>query len=199
MISVPRLYASQCPKSINHEPTPRGIQGLSLEEKLNILGQVQGAHTVGDAVLNARWADSKAHKRQLINSMTQRMIQIDNIPEYIAPVLSMMVIDEIAGTNRCKRCNGTGEVFSRKQNKYNPCKACHGAGQIAPTHDTLLKHLNNGLRINRCDITVSATEWSRKYYDSYMDYVDELHKSASDAMQFARELLRRTQSLDNIT
>lgn len=148
---------------------------------------------VGDAVLNARWAGSESHKRKLISAITQMMVELDKFPEQVAVNLASMAVEEVAGTSRCERCKGTGELFSRKQNKYNPCKACHGVGQISPTHDALLKNLNKGIRAIGSDLKISEQDWSSKYYDKFMDYVDELHKSAGDAMRFANNLLKALQ------
>lgn len=194
MISVPRLYASQCAKSINCEPLAKGINALEADEKLNILGQVQGAFMIGDAVLNIRWAASEAHKRKIISAITCRMVAVNKFPHDLSMALAEMVIEEVAGTKRCKKCNGTGEVFSKKQSKYNQCGLCKGAGQVTITHEKVLSQINNHLRNNGSGLIVSKEDWSKKYYDFWMEYVDELHKAESDAMRFASSLLRAVES-----
>lgn len=188
MISIERLYSRQCPKSLNAEPTIKGAKPMTLDEILNILGQVQHKYPVGDLVLNAQIAlDLKARKR-LVDAMEQVMLQHDTVSDMMALAIAEAAVSEVTDTNRCPKCKGTGTSYSKRYNRLSECKRCSGTGKILKTHDQLYRSVM--LMLPKYE-RMTQKEWQKAYYDFYMSAVDELHQAAGDAAGYAKYLLRK--------
>lgn len=194
MISLERLYSRQCPKSINAEQTPRGAKPLTLDDILNIIGRVQHKHMVGSFVLEVRIALDMSIRKRLVAAVTEGFKQHDHISDGMAAAMAEIAIQETCDTSLCKKCNGTGVSFSRKQAKVNNCKSCEGTGQRRRTKCHLHKNIMDLLEpYDR----MSKTDWYAHYYKIYLDATNELNYAASDAAGYAKKLLRQLEETWN--
>ncbi|WNO60429.1 hypothetical protein [Rheinheimera sp. MMS21-TC3] len=190
MISIERLYSRQVPKSLNAEPTPRGLVALTLEDILNIIGRVQSKHMIGSFILDARIAlDKKAQNRVVLALQSQ--LQHGGMNEHLALGLATTSVAEVCDTNICPKCKGTTKAYSKRYDKLFECSRCNGVGRIILTHDQLYKAIN---RFMPADQKLTQVEFQRKHYDNYMDCVNELHIEAGNASKWAKELLRRIET-----
>lgn len=186
MISIERLYSRQCPKSLNAEQTPKGAKPLTLDDILNIIGQVQHHHMIGSFVLDAKIALDTSARNKLVGALHCQLIST-GLNDALAFAMAETAVHEVVDTCRCDKCNGTGQSYSRKYNKFYECKRCNGTGRNIPTHDSLAAIINSMLPT---DLRMSQRDFQKRYYDHYMDAVNALHSSAGDASRFAKELLR---------
>ncbi|MBV2128177.1 hypothetical protein [Arsukibacterium indicum] len=188
MISIERLYSRQCPKSLNAEQTPKGAKPLTLDDILNIIGQVQHKHMIGSFVLEVRIALDMAIRKKLVRALTTGFMQYDGVSDGLAASMAEQAVSEACDTNICKKCKGNGHLFSKLQSRYNECKPCDGIGRIVRTsanlHKTIMKPLESYDRMKQVD-------WFKAYYLIYRDAVNELNYAAGDASRYAKELLRR--------
>uniref|UniRef100_UPI004047CAD9 hypothetical protein n=1 Tax=Rheinheimera sp. TaxID=1869214 RepID=UPI004047CAD9 len=197
MISIERLYSRQCPKSLNAEQTPKGAKPLTLDDILNIIGQVQHHHMIGSFVLDAKIALDTVARYRLVGALHCQLIST-GIVDALAFAMAETAVHEVVDTCRCDKCNGTGQSYSRKYNKFYECKRCNGTGRNIPTHDSLAAIINSMLPT---DLRMTQRDFQKRYYDTYMDCVNALHSAAGDASRYAKELLRRIEGdwagLDN--
>lgn len=188
MISIERLYSRQCPKSLNAEQTLNGARPLTLDDILNIIGQVQHHHMIGSFVLEVRIALDMPIRARLARALTSGFRQYDGISDGLAASMAEQAVSEACDTNICKKCKGNGHLFSKKQNKFNDCKPCDGIGRIIKTSDNLHKSIMRTLEPHD---KMTRVDWFKAYYLIYRDAVNELNYAAGDASRYAKELLRR--------
>jgi hypothetical protein len=186
MISIERLYSRQCPKSLNAEQTPKGAKPLTLDDILNIIGQVQHHHMIGSFVLDAKIALDQVARARLVGALHCQLIST-GIVDALAFAMAETAVHEVVDTCRCDRCNGTGQSYSRKFNKFYECKRCNGTGRNIPTHDSLAAIINSLMPDGE---HIAQRDFQKRYYDAYMDCVNALHSAAGDASRYAKELLR---------
>ena len=187
MISLERLYSRQCPKSLNAEPSPRGFKSLQLDEILNIIGQVQHKHLTGSLVLDAQIALDKTARAKLVGAIHANLVY-DGLNDTLAFAMAEAAVHEVCDTCICPKCEGTGQAFSKRYNKFFECKRCAGVGRIIPNIDALYRSINSMLP---AELKLTQQEFTKRHYDQYMDVTDSLHVAASEAARYAKELLRR--------
>lgn len=187
MISLERLYSRQCPKSLNAEPSPRGFKSLQLDEILNIIGQVQQKHLTGSLVLDAQIAQDKTARARLVGAINANLVY-DGLNESLAFAMAEAAVHEVCDTCICPKCEGTGQSFSKRYNKFSECKRCAGVGRIIPGRDALYRSINSMLP---AELKLTQAEFEKRHYDQYMDATDSLHVAASEAAHYAKQLLRR--------
>ena len=187
VMSIERLYSRQVPKSITGDPSmfKRGMNSLTLDEVLNILGQIQHKHPVGALILDAQIAMCKEARKTIARTM-QGYFRSQGYSEPMAKGLAEMVTHEKCDTHICPKCHGTGESYSKRHNKLFECKRCSGVGRIIKTELQLLKQLNS---MQPTGEKITMVEFKRKHYDNYMIGVDKLHQAEWHARKFARHLL----------
>lgn len=190
MISIERLYSRQCPKSLNAEQTAKGAKPLTLDDILNIIGQVQHHHMIGSFVLDARIALDEVARARLVGALQCQMVSTGVLPE-LAFAMAETSVHEVVDTCRCDKCKGTGQSFSKKFNKFYECKRCNGTGRNIPTHDSLASIINS---LMPAEMKLSQRDFQKRHYDQYMDCVNALHSAAGDASHYAKELLRRIEN-----
>lgn len=186
MISIERLYSRQCPKSLNAEQTPKGAKPLTLDDILNIIGQVQHKHMIGSFVLDARIALDEVARARLVGALQCQLVST-GVVDTLAFAMAETAVHEVVDTCRCDKCKGTGQSYSRKYNKLYECKRCAGTGRNIPTHDSLAAIINSLMPAGE---HIAQRDFQKRYYDTYMDCVNALHSAAGDASRYAKELLR---------
>jgi len=187
MISIERLYSRQCPKSLNAEQTPKGAKPLTLDDILNIIGQVQHHHMIGSFVLDARIALDVSARNKLVGALQCQLIST-GLHDALAFAMAETAVHEVVDTCRCDKCNGTGQRYSRKYSKLFECKRCNGTGRNIPTHDSLAAIINSMLPT---DLRMSQRDFQKRYYDHYMSATDSLYVASSEAALYAKTLLRK--------
>ena len=187
MISIERLYSRQCPKSLNAEQTPKGAKPLTLDDILNIIGQVQHHHMIGSFVLDAKIALDDVARARLVGALHCQMVST-GIVDALAFAMAETAVHEVVDVCRCDKCKGTGQRYSRKFNKFNECNVCRGTGRNIPTHDSLAAIINSLMPAGE---RIAQRDFQKRYYDTYMDCVNALHSAAGDASRYTKELLRR--------
>lgn len=186
MISVERLWSRQVPKSLNAEQTAKGAKPLTLDDILNIIGQVQHHHMIGSFVLDAKIALDMSARSKLVGALQCQLVSL-GLVDALAFAMAETAVHEVVDTCRCDRCKGTGQSYSKKFTKFFECKRCNGTGRNIPTHDSLAKIINDMLPV---ELQMTQRDFQKRYYDTYMDCVNALHSAAGDASRYAKELLR---------
>ena len=188
VMSIERLYSRQVPKSLNAEPTIKGARPLTLDEILNIIGQVQHKHMVGSFVLEIRVAMDTVIRKRLVRALTSSFMRHDGISDGLAAAMAEQAVSESCDANICPKCKGNGHVFSKKQNKFNECSRCGGVGRIVKSSVNLHKSIMSMLEPYD---KMSRADWYKAYYLTYQDAVNELNYAAGDAASYAKKLLRQ--------
>lgn len=185
VMSVERLYSRQCPKSISGDPSMfrKSANPMTGEDVLGILGQVQHREPLGAAVLDAQIAQSASSRQRLVGALQAQFVSMGKLDD-LAFAMAEAAVHEVCDTCICSKCNGTGQVFSRKFSKLLECSKCAGVGRIIPTENQLLKSINVHLSEH-----INKKDWQARHYDDLMSAVDTLHRHAANAGHCARMLL----------
>lgn len=184
MISIERLFSMTAQGTISVEPSSPGLTNFSKEDALGVLGQVQGKAPVGLKVLEARIAGDEGSANQLRKALTLSLTRND-VTESIAGGLAELAVLEVCGSTRCPVCNGVGNRYSNKFQSIYECSRCAGTGKILMTTSMLAKMLSG-----HSEIRITEKVFCKKYYDLYMDTVDQLHTAEGQAALFAKKILR---------
>lgn len=185
VMTVERLVTRQVPKSITGSELmfKKSANPMTGEDVLGLLGQIQHREPIGALVLDAQIAQDKTARARLVGAL-QAALAAAGKSDDLAFAIAEAAVHEVCDTCICSKCNGTGQVFSRKFSRFNQCSKCEGVGRIILTDSALLKSINQHLAQ-----PLAKQDWLKRHYDHYMDSVDTLHRHASNAGQCARMLL----------
>ena len=184
MISIERLFSMTAQGTISIEPSSKGLTSFSKEDALGVLGQVQGKSPIGLKVLEARIAGDEGSANQLRKAL-KLLLTKNEVTESIAGGLAELAVLEVCGSTRCPVCNGVGQRYSKKFQSIYECSRCVGTGKILMTTSMLAKMLSGYSGIH-----IAEKVFCKKYYDLYMDTVDQLHTAEGKAAYFAKKILR---------
>lgn len=185
VMTVERLVARQTPKSITGSELmfKKSANPMTGEDVLGLLGQIQHREPVGALVLDAQIAQDKTARARLVGAL-QATLAAAGKSDDLAYAMAEAAVHEVCDTCICSKCNGTGQVFSRKFSRFNQCSKCEGVGRLILIESALLRSIN--LHLSQ---PLAKAEWQKRHYDHYMEAVDTLHRHASSAGQCARALL----------
>ena len=185
VMTVERVYTRQVPKSItgSEQMFKKSANPMTGEDVLGLLGQIQHREPIGALILDAQIAQDKTARAKLVGALQATLATMGKGDD-LAYAMAEAAVHEVCDTNICSKCNGTGQVFSRRYSKFSECSKCDGVGRIILTEAALLKSINLHLAQ-----PLTKQDWLKRHYDDYMDAVDTLHRHASKAGICARGLL----------
>lgn len=182
MIPVERLFELLSPQGLSFG-IASGKAVFSKEDAMGVVAQVQGKCLVGVKVLEASICGDVAAENLLIQALAKQY-EVDFRP-VAAAALAKLAVNEVCGTRVCPKCNGTKLNYHRN----GECPHCSGTGKMLNTVEQLSRSFT--------DLTgsqITTEQFSRHFYDKYMDGVDALLQHQHDAARFAKKVLRMVQA-----
>jgi RecJ-like exonuclease len=185
VMTVERVYTRQVPKSITGSELmfKKSANPMTGEDVLGLLGQIQHREPIGALILDAQIAQDKTARAKLVGALQATLAAMGKGDD-LAYAMAEAAVHEVCDTNICRKCHGTGQVYSKKFDQVNHCNKCEGVGRIILTEAALLKSINQHLTQ-----PLAKQDWQRRHYDDFMGAVDTLHRHASNAGHCARMLL----------
>lgn len=185
VMTVERVYTRQVPKSITGSELmfKKSANPMTGEDVLGLLGQIQHREPIGALILDAQIAQDKTARAKLVGAL-QATLAVMGKGDDLAYAMAEAAVHEVCDTRICSKCNGTGQVFSRRYSKFSECSKCEGVGRIILTEAALLRSITLHLAQ-----PLTKQDWLKRHYDDYMSAVDTLHRHASNAGRCARMLL----------
>lgn len=185
VMTVERVYTRQVPKSITGSELmfKKSANPMTGEDVLGLLGQIQHREPIGALILDAQIAQDKTARAKLVGALNAQLVAMGKGDD-LAYAMAEAAVHEVCDTRICSKCNGTGQVYSKKFDQVNQCNKCEGVGRIILTESALLKSINLHLAQ-----PLAKQDWLKRHYDHYMDAVDTLHRHAGNAGRCARGLL----------
>lgn len=187
MISIERLFCLVSQQAISVEPRTGGRGVFSREDAAGVIAMVQHVHPVGVKVLEAKIANNHNSAAEIEQALTTTISAI-GIEHAMAKSLAKMAVSEVCGSRRCPVCNGVGSRMSRRYSQVFECKHCAGTGVVLRTTKALAQLLSKLAKTK-----VSIEDFTAKYYDVYMEAVDELYQAEGSASVYAADVLRQVQ------
>ena len=186
MSFVEHLYTSECPKSQSAEYSSHGLKSLTPGDKLYILAKIQINRPIGNAILEAKIQLNTTSRAYLVYSMQEYLYINKAVDRELGALLADNAVREVCDTCICPKCYGKGVVLYKKESRLIECKKCSGVGRIVYKSKDLHKNINKQLSDK-----LTFEQFNSKYYDKYMDAVDQLHVAESAAKTFAHEVMNR--------
>ena len=185
VMTVERVYTRQVPKSITGSELmfKKSANPMTGEDVLGLLGQIQHREPIGALILDAQIAQDKTARAKLVGALQATLAAMGKGDD-LAYAMAEAAVHEVCDTRICSKCNGTGQVFSRRYSKFSECSKCEGVGRIILTEAALLRSITLHLAQ-----PLTKQDWLKRHYDDYMSAVDTLHRHASNAGRCARMLL----------
>jgi len=190
-ISIERLLTITAVRTRNFEPRYGCLSKFNKYDALGVLAQVQRKHPIGLMVLESKIAGCEAAGHTLINGVKLKMIAL-GLSQDSAAALALLVWREVCGSLRCKSCNGVG--YKHYRTAVNTCQACCGTGKKLLTPKNLTKDFS--VLVGE---KVTSKAFNKRYYELYINAVDQLHKCESDAALYATSIMRMIALQDVVT
>ncbi|WP_372941731.1 hypothetical protein [Shewanella sp.] len=183
MVSLERLFCLISPKSLDIAAVMGGFGVFSKDDAIGVVAMIQGKFPIGARVLEVRVNDDSDMKNALIAALSSRFV-IENLKPKAANALALMVVAEVCNSRTCKACNGTGYRLPRRYDAYSGCPSCAGTGVRLSTTDNLA-----GTFSALVNVTVTQEQFSKVFYDLYMDAIDDLYRQVNDAERYGHQIL----------
>lgn len=183
MVSIERLFCLISPKSLDIAAVMGGFGVFSKDDAIGVIAMIQGKFPIGARVLETRVNDDIDMKNTLISALSARFIT-ENLKPKAANALALMVIAEVCNSRTCKACNGTGYRLPRRYDAYSGCPNCAGTGVRLNTTNNLA-----GTFSSMVNVLVTQEQFSKVFYDLYMDAVDDLYNQVNAAERYGYQIL----------
>lgn len=152
----------------------RGV--FSREDAMGVIAKViKDGFAVGVLVLEAKVGNNKGSYQQLVELM-RRYYLSKSLAASHAGALAEMVVHEVCGNQKCQKCKGTGQSFSKRFNTLCKCGRCEGTGmhfytmrEYVTTFGLLAKEPTN------------TADFRKRFYDHLMDGIDSLEREQGNA------------------
>ncbi len=188
MLSIERLFCLLEPQALSISPVAgRGV--FSREDAAGVVGQVvHYGYAVGVTVLQAKVGNNERAKRELVDVLSRYYASID-VAAPRAKALAEMAVFEVCGNQKCPKCKGTGQSFSKRYNRFFRCGRCDGSGHHFSTMREFV--ITFGLLAKE---PVTTEVFRKQFYDHLMDGIDTLEREQGEAAKQCAKILRLTEA-----